>query len=80
MQEYGKTVFDLVYPDQLVVGDNSVLCCFHHDKTPSLMINTIDKIYHCFGCGAHGTENDFIMQYYGIDKNQVNTFISTIGK
>lgn len=75
MNEYGSglTAFDLVYPD-LVVGENSVPCCFHHDKTPSLTIDTQKKIYHCFGCGAHGNENDFIMQYYGIDRNQVTAF------
>lgn len=73
MNEYGKTAFDLVYPD-LVVGENSVPCCFHHDDTPSLSIDTQKRIYHCFGCGAKGNENDFIMQYYGIDRNQVTAF------
>lgn len=79
--EYGSnlTVFDLVYPG-LVAGENSVPCCFHHDKTPSLTIDTNKKIYHCFGCGAHGNENDFIMQYYGIDRNQVNAFKEVLFK
>jgi len=73
--EYGSglTVFDLVFPG-LVMGENTVLCPFHSEKSPSLQINTIEKIYHCFGCGAHGTENDFCMEYYGIGRDQVSQF------
>lgn len=75
MREYGSgtTVFDLVFPD-LVMGENQVLCPFHPDKNPSMQINTINKIYHCFGCGSHGTENDFTQQYFGIGRNQVSAF------
>lgn len=73
--EYGSgtTVFDLVFPD-LVMGENTVLCPFHYEKTPSMQINTVSKIYHCFGCGRHGTENDFCMEYYGIGRDQVSQF------
>ena len=75
MKDYGSgtTVFDLVYPN-LVMGENTVLCPFHPEKTPSMQINTMQKIYHCFGCGAHGTENDFTQQYFGINRSQVSTF------
>ena len=75
MKEYGSglTIFDLVFPD-LVMGENSVICPFHPDTNPSLQINTVDKIYHCFGCGRHGTENDFCMEYYGIGRDQVSQF------
>lgn len=75
MKEYGSglTVFDLVFPD-LVMGENSVICPFHPDVNPSMSINTVDKIYHCFGCGSHGTENDFCVQYYGIGRDQVSQF------
>ena len=75
MQDYGVglTVFDLVFPN-LVMGENTVLCPFHNESTPSMQINTLQKIYHCFGCGAHGNENDFVEQYYHIDKNQISVF------
>ena len=75
MKEYSSniTVFDLVFPN-LVMGENTVLCPFHSEKTPSMQINTLQKIYHCFGCGAHGTENDFAIKYYGIDRSQINSF------
>ncbi|MGZ9034514.1 MAG: DNA primase [Rhodospirillales bacterium] len=39
------------------------LCPFHQEKTPSLTVNEQKGFYHCFGCGAHGTAIDFIMQY-----------------
>lgn len=73
MDERLLTVFDLVFPN-LEMGENTVLCPFHSESTPSMQINTLQKIYHCFGCGAHGNENDFIEQYFGINKNQVSTF------
>ena len=73
MDERLLTVFDLVFPG-LEMGENTVLCPFHSESTPSMQINTIQKIYHCFGCGAHGNENDFIEQYFGINKNQISTF------
>jgi 5S rRNA maturation endonuclease (ribonuclease M5) len=81
MLEYGTgaTVFDLVFPD-LVMGENTVLCPFHSEKTPSMQINTLQRIYHCFGCGAHGTENDFISEYYGISKNQASSFKEVLFK
>ena len=75
MKDYGSgtTVFDLVFPG-LTMGENMVSCPFHSEKTPSMQINTAKKIFHCFGCGAHGAENDFIAQYYGINRNQTNSF------
>ena len=36
------------------------LCPFHGEKTPSFHV--YDDHYHCFGCGAHGSVIDFVMQ------------------
>lgn len=36
------------------------LCPFHNEKTPSFHV--FDDHYHCFGCGAHGSLFDFVMQ------------------
>ena len=81
MVEYGTgvTAFDLVFPD-LVMGENTVLCPFHMESTPSMQINTMQKIFHCFGCGAHGTENDFISKYYGIGRSQTSSFKEVLFK
>ena len=37
------------------------LCPFHNEKTPSFHVYE-DNHYHCFGCGAHGSIFDFVMQ------------------
>lgn len=35
-------------------------CVFHHDNTPSFSLYP-DNTYHCFGCGAHGSNAiDFV--------------------
>lgn len=42
-------------------GYNYWACCpFHHEKTPSFSINSIDQYYHCFGCGVSGTVIDLV--------------------
>jgi DNA primase len=39
-------------------------CCpFHNEKTPSFWVSPEKGFYHCFGCSAHGTVIDFLMNY-----------------
>lgn len=38
------------------------LCPFHNEKTPSFTVNEEKGFYHCFGCGAHGSVFDFVME------------------
>ena len=44
------------YNFDLVRSGNSfkILCPFHEEKTPSLILNDELNSYHCFGCGASG--------------------------
>ncbi|MBL94781.1 MAG: DNA primase [Magnetovibrio sp.] len=42
------------------------LCPFHKEKTPSFTVNENKGFYHCFGCGAHGSIFDFVMEIDGI--------------
>jgi CHC2 zinc finger/Toprim domain len=48
------------------VVDGKVCCPFHADSTPSCHIYA--DHYHCFGCGAHGTHIDWLMQTEGLDR------------
>ena len=41
--------------------EHSGLCPFHKEKTPSFTVNEEKGFYHCFGCGAHGSAIDFVM-------------------
>lgn len=46
-------------------GKNWKMCCpFHHEDTPSFMVYA-DLSYHCFGCHAHGSYEDFVMFFSG---------------
>ena len=42
------------------------LCPFHKEKTPSFTLNEDKGFYHCFGCGAHGSAIDFVMNMDGV--------------
>jgi len=43
------------------------LCPFHDERTPSFGIDPVEKLYHCFGCGAGGDLFKFAMETEGLD-------------
>lgn len=43
------------------------LCPFHKEKTPSFTVNEEKGFYHCFGCQAHGSVFDFVMETEGLN-------------
>lgn len=47
--------------------EHSGLCPFHKEKTPSFTVNDVKGFYHCFGCGAHGSAFDFVMETEGLN-------------
>ncbi len=46
--------------------EHSGLCPFHKEKTPSFTVSDAKGFYHCFGCGAHGSAFDFVMETEGV--------------
>lgn len=45
-------------------GHEYKACCpFHDEKTPSFWVSPDKQFYHCFGCSAHGTALDFLIEY-----------------
>lgn len=58
------TAYEAVTASGLKPNRAKMVCCpFHNDKHPSMKV---DKIYYCFGCGAHGDAIDFVANYYGL--------------
>ena len=54
------------------------VCCFlHNEKTPSMKVYKGNGGYHCFGCGAHGSVIDFVMQYFGLNFQDAIAKINT---
>lgn len=41
------------------------LCPFHGERTPSFTVVPEKGFYHCFGCGAHGSAIDWLMEANG---------------
>jgi DNA primase len=51
-------------------GEYTGLCPFHNEKTPSFTVSDPKGFYHCFGCGAHGTAFNFLMEQRGLTFNE----------
>ncbi|MFH1790186.1 MAG: DNA primase [bacterium] len=49
-------------------GINYKACCpFHHEKTPSFMVNAERQFFHCFGCSKSGDVFTFLQEMEGLD-------------
>jgi DNA polymerase len=50
-------------------------CPFHDDTTPSLQI--YPDHYHCYVCGAHGDQVDWLVQVEGLDRDEAVRVLET---
>lgn len=48
-------------------GRFKVLCPFHSEKTPSLMVSKERQGWHCFGCGKGGDVFTFVQEIEGVE-------------
>jgi DNA polymerase len=55
--------------------NGKIVCPFHDDHTPSLVI--YPDHYHCFVCGAHGDAIDWLMMVEGITRAQAIQHLAT---
>jgi DNA primase len=69
-----KLSIEEVLSDYVTVKPKGVnytcLCPFHKEKSPSLIISTEKKIWHCFGCGEGGDIFAFVTRIENIDKSE----------
>ena len=47
------------------------LCPFHHEKSPSFMVNEEKQIYHCFGCAKGGDVFSFVQEMESMEFREV---------
>ncbi|GAB3929188.1 CHC2 zinc finger domain-containing protein [Larkinella terrae] len=59
-----RVVTDLGYE---LHENRKIICPFHAEKTPSLVIYPQNNTYHCFGCGKHGDVISFYAGVAGLD-------------
>ena len=52
------------------------LCPFHHEKSPSFVVNPDKQIFHCFGCGAGGNSIGFVMRQEHLEFPQAVRFLA----
>lgn len=46
------------------------LCPFHTERTGSFSVNDQKRMYHCFGCGAHGDVFDWLTRQRGMSTEE----------
>ena len=56
-----------------LTGGNLMCCPFHEDRTPSLRI--YPDHFHCFGCGAHGNQIDWLIRVEGLEYEEAIEFL-----
>jgi hypothetical protein len=54
--------------------DGKIICPFHDDNTPSLVI--YDDHFHCFVCGAHGDAIDWLMMIEGMNRKEARQHLA----
>ncbi len=67
------SILDVVgeYADIKQVGNSyKIVCPFHNDKNPSLVLSPEKSLWHCFGCGAGGDMFKFVEEIENITRKE----------
>ena len=51
------------------------LCPFHEDNNPSLSVDRVKRLFHCFGCGEAGDSFDLVMKLKGFSFKEALSFL-----
>ncbi len=70
-------VVDRYVPLKKAGANYSACCPFHNEKTPSFTVSPTKQFFHCFGCGAHGSPINFLMEYSGMNFVEAVTDLAT---
>lgn len=54
------------------------VCQFHFEKTPSMRTSINKNFFNCFGCGTHGNQIDYLMEYENITYEQAVYLLAEI--
>ena len=52
------------------------VCPFHEEKTPSMSIDRVKGLYHCFGCGKGGDVFSFVQETQSLDFREAVEFLA----
>jgi DNA polymerase len=76
-EEDGKAEVKVALTDLISepVAGGKICCPFHDDRTPSLHIYA--DHFHCFVCGAHGDQVDWLVQVEGMDRDKAVRVLET---
>lgn len=53
-------------------GSEKIVCPFHSDNTPSLVLYLDQNTFYCFGCGAGNSAIDYVALSEGYDPKELN--------
>ena len=56
-------------------GSATILCPFHDEKTASMNVNSIEGVFNCFGCGAHGGVFHALEREHGLNREDARKWI-----
>ncbi len=58
--------------------DFVLLCPFHQEKTPSLVVSPHKNLFHCFGCGESGSVIDWAMKTQSLTVGRAINYLKSL--